>query len=66
MRRLIAYLNSLLLGAILGMIFVAIVHSCPSHWQQRIRAAGITIGHKAGCPILANQEWKTASANRQR
>jgi hypothetical protein len=65
MRRLIAYLNSLLLGAILGMIFVAIVHSCPSHWQEKIRAAGITIGHEAGCPILAKQGWKTATINRR-
>ena len=29
MRRLIAYLNHLFLGVILGMIFVAILHSCP-------------------------------------
>jgi hypothetical protein len=44
MRCFIAYLNSLLFGMILGMIFVAIVHSCPPHWQERVRATGIAIG----------------------
>ena len=46
MRRFIAYLNSLLFGMILGMIFVAIVHSCPSHWQETFRATRITIGYE--------------------
>jgi hypothetical protein len=46
MRRLIGYLNPLLLGMILGMIFVAIVHSCPSQWQEKVRATGITIGYE--------------------
>jgi hypothetical protein len=36
MRRLIDYLNSLFLGVILGMIFVALVHTCPRQWQQKI------------------------------
>jgi hypothetical protein len=44
MRRLIAYLNPLLLGMILGMTFVAIIHSCPSQWQEKVRATGITVG----------------------
>ena len=48
MRRLIVCLSHLLLGMILGMIFVAIVHSCPSRWQERVRATGITIGYDEG------------------
>ena len=43
MRRLIAYLNHLFLGVILGMIFVAIIHSCPTQWLEKVRATGITI-----------------------
>ena len=34
MRRLITYFNSLFLGMILGMIFVAIVHTCPTHRSE--------------------------------
>jgi hypothetical protein len=45
MRRLLAYLNPLLLGMILGMIFVGIVHSCPPCFQDKVRATGITIGN---------------------
>jgi hypothetical protein len=41
MRRLTTYLNSLFLGVILGMIFVAIVHACPSHWQGNSRTSGV-------------------------
>ena len=46
MRRIIAYLDPLMLGVILGMIFVAIMHACPSHLQERIRATGITISYE--------------------
>lgn len=42
MRRLIAYLDPLILGMILGMIFVAVAHACPSHRQEKVRATGIT------------------------
>lgn len=41
MRRLITYLNSLFLGVILGMIFVAIVHACPSRWQDKSLTSGV-------------------------
>lgn len=34
MRRLITYFNSLFLGVILGMIFVAIFHAPSSHRQE--------------------------------
>jgi hypothetical protein len=43
MRRLIAYLDPLILGMILGMIFVAVAHASPSHWQEKARATGITV-----------------------
>jgi hypothetical protein len=43
MRRLISYCNSILLGVILGMIFVAIAHSTPRHWQAKMAGKGITI-----------------------
>jgi hypothetical protein len=46
MRRLTTCFNALLLGMILGMIFVAIVHALPSHRQEQIRASGITIGYR--------------------
>jgi hypothetical protein len=44
MRRVIAYLDPLVFGVILGMIFVAIIHTCPSHSQEWVRATGITVG----------------------
>jgi len=47
MRRLITYLNSLFLGVILGMIFVAILHACPSHWQD-----GSRINRVATCTLM--------------
>ena len=46
MRRLITYFNSLFLGVILGMIFLAIVHAPQSHWQEVVRVNRITIGHE--------------------
>ena len=46
MRRLITYFNALLLGIILGMIFVAIVHAPQSSQQEAPRAHGITIGYE--------------------
>jgi hypothetical protein len=46
MRRLIAHFNSLLLGMILGMVFVAVVHAPPSQQQERVRAKRITIGYE--------------------
>jgi hypothetical protein len=45
MRRLITYVNSLFLGMILGMIFVAIVHTCPTHRQEQNRAGGFGLSH---------------------
>jgi hypothetical protein len=44
MRRLITYFNSVLLGVILGMVFVAIVHASPSHLQER--ANWITVEYR--------------------
>ena len=38
MRRLITYINSLFLGMILGMIFVAIFHARPADPQETVRA----------------------------
>ncbi len=38
MRRLITYINSLFLGMILGMIFVAIFHARPADRQETVRA----------------------------
>ncbi|MGA9583857.1 MAG: hypothetical protein WBQ95_00940 [Terracidiphilus sp.] len=38
MRRFITYINSLLLGVILGMIFVAIVHAAPPDRQHKVHA----------------------------
>jgi hypothetical protein len=46
MRRLITHFNALFLGAILGMIFVAIAHAPLSHRQDMVRAHGITIGYE--------------------
>jgi hypothetical protein len=46
MRRLITHFNALLLGMILGMVFVAIVHAPPSHRQEEVRASRITIGYE--------------------
>lgn len=46
MRRLINYLNSLFLGVILSMIFVAIVHACPPQWQHRICMTGFSAGNE--------------------
>lgn len=43
MRRFISYCNSILLGVILGMIFVAIAHSCPRPWHESVPTKGITI-----------------------
>jgi hypothetical protein len=54
MRRLIDYLNSLLLGVILGMIFVAIVHpSTPRH--EGSDANGILISYQ----VLGTNQQKT-------
>ena len=46
MRRLITYFNSLLLGMILGMVFVAIVHGFTSHPEKKDSANGITISYR--------------------
>ena len=46
MRRLITYSNALLLGMILGMIFVAIFHARPSHRQQEVRAHRIPFAYE--------------------
>ncbi len=46
MRRLIAHFNSLFLGMILGMIFVAIAYAPSSHRQQKVRAHALTIGYE--------------------
>jgi len=46
MRRLIANCNALLLGMILGMIFVAVVHAPQSHRQAEVHAGRITIGYE--------------------
>ena len=54
MRRLVAYLDPLILGIILGMIFVAIAHACPSNLQQRVRASGITITYDQSAAVMKN------------
>jgi len=54
MRRFIAYLNSLLLGVVLGMIFVAIVHASP-HRHEGVRANGFMISYQ----ILGARQQKT-------
>ncbi|HMG84498.1 MAG TPA: hypothetical protein VK574_02075 [Terracidiphilus sp.] len=46
MRRLTTYFNSLLLGVILGMTFVAIVHAPISHRHEKVRAHALTIGYE--------------------
>lgn len=51
MRRLVTYLNSLLLGVILGMIFVAVVHTYPSHLQEKIHRTGFAIGDEHICAL---------------
>jgi hypothetical protein len=43
MRRFIIYCNSILLGVILGMIFVALAHSCPQHLQKKVYPSAITV-----------------------
>jgi hypothetical protein len=48
MRRLITYFNSLFLGVILGMIFVAIFHASSSHRHEEERVSRIT----KGCEFL--------------
>jgi hypothetical protein len=45
MRRLITYLNSLFLGVILGMIYVAIIHTWPPHSPEKIRTTRIATGN---------------------
>lgn len=51
MRRLITYLNSLFLGVILGMIFVAVIHTCPSQTQEKIHRTGFAIGDEHICAL---------------
>ena len=46
MRHLIAHFNALLLGMILGMVFLAFVHAHPSRLQDGVRAHEITIGYE--------------------
>ncbi len=55
MRHLIAHFNSLLLGMILAMVFLAIVHTHPSHLQEGVHAHGITIGYE----ILGTKDQTT-------
>ena len=54
MRRLIAYINSLLLGVVLGMIFIAIVHALP-HRHEHVRANGIMISYQ----VLGAKQQRT-------
>jgi len=54
MRRLITYFNSLLLGVIAGMIFVAIVHASP-HRHEGVHANGIMISYQ----VLGAKQQKT-------
>ena len=46
MRRSLTYLNALLLGMILGMLFLAIVHTIPPHGQRELRRSGIALGYR--------------------
>jgi hypothetical protein len=46
MRRLIPHFNSLLLGMIMGLVFVAIVHTSQTHQQSEVSAHGIAIGYE--------------------
>jgi hypothetical protein len=46
MRRLITHLNPLLLGVILGMIFLAIVQASPSHGREEVRASSIVFAYE--------------------
>ena len=47
MRRVITYFNALLLGVILGMIFVAIVDAIRPHGQPEVCASEAAVGYKA-------------------
>lgn len=46
MRRLLTYLNALLLGVILGMIFLACVHAGPSSLLKGMSARRLEIGFR--------------------
>jgi hypothetical protein len=46
MRRLMTYLNSLLLGVILGMIFLATIHASSSPRKEKDCAGGIAIAYE--------------------
>lgn len=47
MRRFIPYFNALLLGVILGMIFLATMHADPSDHHQTLRGNCVVIGYRA-------------------
>jgi hypothetical protein len=44
--RIISRINSLFLGAILGMIFLAIMHTDPSEQHETLRGNGVAIGYR--------------------
>ncbi len=46
MRRFWIYFNALLLGVILGMIFLAIMHADPSDQHQTVRGNSMAIGYR--------------------
>jgi hypothetical protein len=56
MRRLITYFNSMLLGMILGLVFVAVIHALPSHLQET-RTSRMEF-----CAQLVNRGWNTLSS----
>lgn len=46
MRRFLTYFNALLLGVILGMIFLTIIYAIPADRSREPRADDIAIGQK--------------------
>lgn len=60
MRRLMAYIDSLLLGMILGMIFLALVHAYSSHRHVTILYNRFAIGS-----LMDSAENRATSALKQ-
>ena len=53
-RRIVSYMDALLVGIVLGLIFVSFVHAAPLHQRGKIRTNGVTIAYESYGP--ANRE----------
>ena len=46
-RRIVSYMDALLVGMVLGVIFVSLVHAAPLHQRGKVQTNGVTIAYES-------------------